>query len=253
MHKESQMFKDRFWGRTAVITGGASGAGKAAAARLVAEGARVALWDQNQEALIQAQAEVGATSTHVVDVADPLSVQAAAEASHAALSRIDLLVCSAGITGATAPVREYPIDSWNRVISVNLNGVFHACRAIVPFMIANKYGRIVNVASVAGKEGNPNASAYSASKAGVIAFTKSLAKELATTGVLVNAVTPAVFVTPLLEQMPRSQVDFMKAKIPMGRFGEVPEVVAMISWLLSEECSFSTGAVFDISGGRTTY
>jgi 3-oxoacyl-[acyl-carrier protein] reductase len=139
------------------------------------------------------------------------------------------------------------------VIDVNLNGVFYACRAIVPHMLANGYGRIVNVASVAGKEGNPNASAYSASKAGVIGFTKSLAKELATSGVLVNAVTPAVFVTPLLQQMPQSQVDFMKSKIPMNRFGEVPEVVAMICWLLSDECSFSTGAVFDISGGRTTY
>jgi 3-oxoacyl-[acyl-carrier protein] reductase len=164
-----------------------------------------------------------------------------------------LLVCSAGITGATAPVREFPIDSWKRVIEINLNGVFYACRAIVPCMVEQGFGRIVNVASVAGKEGNPNASAYSASKAGVIGFTKSLAKELATSGVLVNAVTPAVFVTPLLQQMPQSQVDFMKSKIPMNRFGEVPEVVAMICWLLSDECSFSTGAVFDISGGRTTY
>jgi 3-oxoacyl-[acyl-carrier protein] reductase len=247
------LFEQRFKDRTAVITGGASGAGKAVAGRLVAEGARVALWDQNAEALAQARAETGAASTHVVDVADPQSVQSAADASLAALSRVDLLVCSAGITGATVPVRDFPIDSWRRVIDVNLNGVFYACRAIVPHMLANGYGRIVNVASVAGKEGNPNASAYSASKAGVIGFTKSLAKELATSGVLVNAVTPAVFVTPLLQQMPQSQVDFMKSKIPMNRFGEVPEVVAMICWLLSDECSFSTGAVFDISGGRTTY
>ena len=247
------MSDHRFEGRTAVITGGASGAGKGVAGRLVAEGARVALWDQNPESLAQAQAEIGAASTHVVDVSDPQSVQSAADASLAALSHIDLLVCSAGITGATVPVRDFPIDSWKRVIDVNLNGVFYACRAIVPHMLANGYGRIVNVASVAGKEGNPNASAYSASKAGVIGFTKSLAKELATSGVLVNAVTPAVFVTPLLQQMPQSQVDFMKSKIPMNRFGEVPEVVAMICWLLSDECSFSTGAVFDISGGRTTY
>jgi 3-oxoacyl-[acyl-carrier protein] reductase len=247
------LFEQRFKDRTAAITGGASGAGKAVAGRLVAEGARVALWDQNAEALAQARAETGAASTHVVDVADPQSVQSAADASLAALSRVDLLVCSAGITGATVPVRDFPIDSWRRVIDVNLNGVFYACRAIVPHMLANGYGRIVNVASVAGKEGNPNASAYSASKAGVIGFTKSLAKELATSGVLVNAVTPAVFVTPLLQQMPQSQVDFMKSKIPMNRFGEVPEVVAMICWLLSDECSFSTGAVFDISGGRTTY
>ena len=244
---------NRFAGRSAVITGGASGAGKAVAARLVAEGARVALWDRNAGGLAQAQAESGATSIHVVDVSDAESVQSAADASHAALSRIDLLVCSAGITGATAPVHDFPIDSWKAVIDVNLNGVFYACRAIVPFMLANGYGRIVNVASVAGKEGNPNASAYSASKAGVIGFTKSLAKELATRGVLVNAVTPAVFATPLLQQMPQSQIDFMKSKIPMNRLGEVPEVVSMICWLLSEECSFSTGAVFDISGGRTTY
>ena len=247
------MFKNRFAGRTAVITGGASGAGKAVAARLVAEGAQVALWDLNPVTLAQAQSEVGATSMRVVDVADPDAVQSASEASRAALSHIDLLVCSAGITGATVPVPEFPIDSWRRVLDINLSGVFYACRAIVPFMVAQGFGRIVNVASVAGKEGNPNASAYSASKAGVIGFTKSLAKELATSGVMVNAVTPAVFVTPLLQQMPQSQVDFMKAKIPMNRFGEVSEVVAMICWLLSDECSFSTGAVFDISGGRTTY
>jgi 3-oxoacyl-[acyl-carrier protein] reductase len=247
------MSTNRFAGRTAVITGGASGAGKAVAARLVAEGAQVALWDLNPVTLAQAQSEVGAMSIHVVDVADPNAVQSAAEASRAALSHIDLLVCSAGITGATAPVREFPIDSWRRVLDINLSGVFYACRAIVPFMIEQGFGRIVNVASVAGKEGNPNASAYSASKAGVIGFTKSLAKELATSGVLVNAVTPAIFVTPLLQQMPQSQVNFLKSKIPMNRFGEVPEVVAMICWLLSDECSFSTGAVFDISGGRTTY
>jgi NAD(P)-dependent dehydrogenase (short-subunit alcohol dehydrogenase family) len=243
----------RFAGRTAVITGGASGAGKAVAARLVAEGARVALWDNNEETLALAAIEVGATSVHLVDVSNPDNVRSAAEASQAALSRIDLLVCSAGITGATAPVPDFPIDSWQHVININLNGVFYCCREVLPYMLANGYGRIVNIASVAGKEGNPNASAYSASKAGVIGFTKSLAKELATSGVLVNAVTPAVFVTPLLQQMPQSQVDFMKSKIPMNRFGEVPEVVSMICWLMSDECSFSTGAVFDISGGRTTY
>jgi NAD(P)-dependent dehydrogenase (short-subunit alcohol dehydrogenase family) len=247
------MFANRFEGRTAVITGGASGAGKALAARLIAEGASVALWDQNADALAQVQSEIGAAYIHVVDVSDSKSVQSAADASHAALSRVDLLACSAGITGATAPVVDFPIDSWKRVVDVNLNGVFYSCRAIVPFMIATGYGRIVNVASVAAKEGNPNASAYSASKAGVIALTKSLAKELAMSGVLVNAVTPAVFETPLLQQMPQSQIDFMKSKIPMSRLGQVPEVVSMICWLLSDECSFSTGAVFDISGGRTTY
>jgi 3-oxoacyl-[acyl-carrier protein] reductase len=247
------MFARRFEGRAAVITGGASGAGKALAARLVAEGARVAIWDQDKDALAQVRSETGATYAHAVDVSDPGSVQSAANASQAALSRIDLLACSAGITGATAPVKDFPIDSWRRVVDVNLNGVFYCCRAIVPFMIATGYGRIVNVASVAAKEGNPNASAYSASKAGVIALTKSLAKELATSGVLVNVVTPAVFETPLLKQMPQSQIDFMRSKIPMSRLGQVPEVVSMICWLLSDECSFSTGAVFDISGGRTTY
>jgi NAD(P)-dependent dehydrogenase (short-subunit alcohol dehydrogenase family) len=243
----------RFAERTAVVTGGASGAGKAVAARLVSEGARVALWDKNEDALVQAAIEVGAASIQVVDVSHPENVRSAAALSQAALSRIDLLVCSAGITGATAPVQDFPIDSWQRVIDINLNGIFYCCRAVLPYMLANGYGRIVNVASVAGKEGNPNASAYSASKAGVIGFTKSLAKELATSGILANVVTPAVFATPLLQQMPQSQIEFMKSKIPMGRLGEVPEVVSMICWLLSEECSFSTGAVFDISGGRTTY
>jgi 3-oxoacyl-[acyl-carrier protein] reductase len=243
----------RFVGRTAVVTGGASGAGKAVAERLMAEGARVSLWDQDLDALSAVRAEIGADDIRAVDVSEPEAVQAAAEATAGAFPKIDLLVCSAGITGATAPVVDFPIDSWKRVIDINLNGVFYVCRAIVPLMRANGYGRIVNVASVAGKEGNPNASAYSASKAGVIGFTKSLAKELATSGVLANCITPAVFVTPLLQQMPQSQVDFMKSKIPMSRFGEVPEVVAMICWMLSDECSFSTGAVFDISGGRTTY
>ena len=248
-----QMYPNRFKGRTAVVTGGASGAGKAVAQRLVAEGARVSLWDLRADALEVARSETGAASVQVVDVTDPDAVQAAAAEAYGALSKIDLLVCSAGITGATAPVADFPVDSWKRVIDVNLNGVFYTCRAVVPFMTASGYGRIVNVSSVAGKEGNPNASAYSASKAGVLAFTKSLAKELATTGVLVNAVTPAVFATPLLEQMPQSQIDFMTSKIPMGRLGEAPEVVAMICWLLSDECSFSTGATFDVSGGRTTY
>jgi 2-dehydro-3-deoxy-L-rhamnonate dehydrogenase (NAD+) len=247
------LFEGRFKGRTAVVTGGASGAGKAVASRLVAEGATVSLWDVSPEGLAEAAAEVGAVDTQVVDVADPDAVQTAAAATHAELARIDLLLCSAGVTGATAPVVDFPVVSWKRVIDTNLNGVFYCCRSVVPYMIANGYGRIVNLASVAGKEGNPNASAYSASKAGVIGFTKSLAKELATSGVLANTITPAVFVTPLLDQMPQSQVEFMRGKIPMSRFGEVPEVVAMICWMLSDECSFSTGAVFDISGGRTTY
>lgn len=247
------MTQGRFAGRAAVVTGGASGAGKAVAARLVTEGARVALWDLNSDALAAAAAEIGATHTETVDVSDPDQTAAAAGGTNAALGAIDLLLCSAGITGATAPTVDYPIDSWRRVIDINLSGVFYSCRAVAPLMIAKGYGRIVNLASIAAKDPNPNAPAYAAAKAGVIGFTKGLAKELAQTGVLVNAVTPAVFVTPLLQQMPQSQIDLMKAKIPMGRLGELPEVVSMICWLLSDECSFSTGATFDISGGRATY
>ena len=247
------MFEERFTGRVAVITGGASGSGKAVAGRIVAEGGVVALWDANPKGLSQAQSETGAAQVMQVDVTDADAVAAAAGATRSSLGRIDLLVCAAGITGATSPLKDYPLDSWRQVLDINLTGVFHCCRAVVPHMLEGGYGRIVNLASVAGKEGNPNASAYSASKAGVIALTKSLAKELATNGIAVNAVTPAAFVSPLLAQMPQSQIDYMKSKIPMGRLGEIEEVAAMICWLLSEECSFSTGAVFDISGGRTTY
>jgi NAD(P)-dependent dehydrogenase (short-subunit alcohol dehydrogenase family) len=189
-----------------------------------------------------------------LDVSDQAAVSAAARDSNAALGgRIDILVASAGITGATAPVHEYPLDSWRRVIDINLNGLFYCCREVAPFMLANGYGRIVNVASVAGKEGNPNASAYSASKAGVIGLTKSLAKELATQGVIANALTPATFESPILEQLPRSQVDYMRGKIPMGRLGEIHESAAMVCFMASEECSFTTGATFDTSGGRTTF
>ena len=248
----SKLFPGRFEGRTAVITGGASGAGKAVAARLAQEGARVALWDLKPEALAEAQAEVGAASVQVVDVSNPDSVQAATQATHEALSRIDLLVCSAGITGATVPVTDYPIDSWRQVIDINLNGVFYTCRAVVPVMKANGFGRIVNVASVAGKEGNPNASAYSASKAGVIGLTKSLGKELATTGVLVNCVAPAVVKTELFSQMTEQHIQYMLSKIPMNRFGEVEEVAEMVAWLASDLCTFATGATFDLSGGRAT-
>ena len=184
---------------------------------------------------------------------DYASVAAAGQQTFDELGRLDLLTCSAGITGATAPVDDYPLEDWQQVIDINLNGVFHCCRATVPLMKRNGYGRIVNMSSVGGKEGNPNAAAYAASKAGVMGFTKALGKELATTGILVNAVTPAVFRTPLLEQMPQSQIDYMVAKIPMGRVGEVEEVAALVCWLLSEECSFSTAATFDLSGGRSTY
>jgi 3-oxoacyl-[acyl-carrier protein] reductase len=246
-------FNRRFEARCAVITGGASGLGKEIAKRIVAEGGKVALWDINAEALSHTKDEVHATHVIALDITDPEAVAAAAKESAHALGKIDILVASAGITGATAPVHEFPIESWQRVINVNLNGMFYCCRAIVPFMLENGYGRVVNIASVAGKEGNPNASAYSASKAGVIGLTKSLGKELAMKNVIANCITPATFESPILEQMPQSQIDYMRSKIPMGRLGEVAEVAAMVCFMASEECSFTTAATFDISGGRTTF
>ena len=247
------VFEGRYAGRTAVITGGASGLGKAVAARIVAEGGKVALWDLNADALKAAALEVGAAYTVALDVADSAAVAQAAKASLNALGRLDILVASAGITGATVPVHEFPIDSWRRVIDINLNGLFYCCREIVPFMLAGGYGRIVNVSSVAGKEGNPNASAYSASKAGVIGLTKSLGKELAGKGIIVNSLTPATFESPILEQLPPSQVEYMRSKIPMGRLGEIHESAAMVCFMASEECSFTTASTFDTSGGRTTF
>ncbi|ADG11193.1 SDR family NAD(P)-dependent oxidoreductase [Caulobacter segnis] len=249
----STVFTNRFSGRTAVITGGASGLGKAVAARIVAEGGKVSLWDLHAEALAATAEEIGASHTVALDVSDEAAVLAAAQAANAALGRIDILIASAGITGATATVYEYPTDSWKRVFDINVNGVFYSCKAVVPFMLANGYGRIVNVASVAGKEGNPNAGAYSASKAAVIGLTKSLGKELATKGVIANGITPATFESPILEQLPPSQVEYMKGKIPMGRLGEVHESAAMVCFMASEECSFTTAATFDTSGGRTTF
>ncbi|WP_333574311.1 SDR family NAD(P)-dependent oxidoreductase [Sphingomonas sp.] len=246
-------FAGRFAGRTAVITGGASGLGLAVARRLVAEGGKVALWDLNPDQLTVASADLGGAHVEQLDVSDAEAVARAAEATAAALGRIDILVCSAGITGATVPVQEFPLESWRRVIDINLNGLFYCCRAVVPHMLANGYGRIVNVASVAGKEGNPNASAYSASKAGVIGFTKSLGKELAGKGVIANALTPATFESPILAQLPPSQVEYMRSKIPMGRLGDAEESAAMICFMASEECSFTTASTFDTSGGRTTY
>jgi 2-dehydro-3-deoxy-L-rhamnonate dehydrogenase (NAD+) len=225
----------------------------AAARRLVQEGGRVSLWDINAEALEAAKDETGATHVVALDVANSQAVEAAAKESYAALGQIDVLLCSAGITGTSASVVDLRVEDWFRVIDINLNGVFYCCKALAPYMIKRGYGRIVNVASIAGKEGNPNLAAYSAAKAGVIGLTKSLGKELATTGVLANAVAPATFNTPLLGQLPQTFIDFMRSKIPMGRFAEVDEIVALLCWLLSEECSFSTGAVFDLSGGRATY
>jgi len=247
------VYAGRYAGRCAVITGGASGLGKDVAKRIVAEGGQVVLWDMNADALEAAKAEVGAAGVTAVDVSDAQAVAAAAEAAVETLGQIDILICSAGITGATAPVHEYPIDSWLQVVGVNLNGLFFCNRAIVPHMLANGYGRIVNVASVAGKEGNPNASAYSATKAGVIGFTKSLGKELAGKGVIANALTPATFESPILAQLPQTQVDYMRSKIPMGRLGEVHESAAMVCFMASEECSFTTASTFDTSGGRTTF
>jgi len=247
------LYAGRFEGRTAIVTGGASGLGREVARRIVAEGGRVVLWDLHADWVNEAKAGVGAVAAIPFDVADNEAVERAATDSMKLLGRIDILVNSAGITGATAPVDAYPIDSWLSVIDVNLNGLFYCCRAVVPHMVAKGYGRIVNVSSVAGKEGNPNASAYSASKAGVIGFTKSLGKELATRGVIVNAVTPATFDSPILDQLPQSQVDYMLAKIPMGRLGEVSETAAMVCFMASEECSFTTAATFDTSGGRTTF
>ena len=213
----------------------------------------MALWDVNRASLDAARTEVAAAHIDEVDVADHAAVARAAKHAYEKLGRIDILVNSAGITGATVPVQDFPIDSWQKTLAINVNGVFFACREIIPFMLKNGYGRIVNVASVAGKEGNPNASAYSASKAAVIGFTKSLGKELAQRGILANAITPATFESPILQQLPQSQVDYMRAKIPMGRLGEIAESAAMICFMASEECSFTTGSVFDTSGGRTTY
>ena len=247
------VFAGRFNGRTVVITGGASGLGFACAKRFLEEGARVSLWDANSATLAESKRALGDVHAIEVDVCDHEQVAAAAKRSRESLGSIDILVNSAGITGATVPVHEFPIDSWLRVLDVNLNGVFYCCREIVPVMIRQRYGRIINVASVAGKEGNPNASAYSASKAGVIGFTKSLGKELAASGVLVNCITPATFESPILSQMPQSQIDYMRSRIPIGRLGEASESAALVCWLASEECSFSTAATFDTSGGRTTY
>jgi 3-oxoacyl-[acyl-carrier protein] reductase len=240
-------------GRTAVVTGGAAGIGLAVARRLATSGAKVALWDRDASSLVAAQREHGFAHTDAVDVADPASVDRATRSTVEMLGGIDVLVCSAGVAGANHMTWEYPLDEWRKVIDVNLNGVFYCNRAVVPVMQRRDYGRIVNIASIAGKEGNPTASAYSASKAGVIGLTKSLGKELAKTGIRVNCVTPAAVRTAIFDQITQQHIDFMLSKIPMGRFGTVDEVASLVAWLASEDCSFSTGAVFDLSGGRATY
>ena len=243
-----------FNGRHAVVTGGATGLGYAIAARLLASGGSVTLWDRDLAAAQRATGILGAKAQAVeVDVGRHESVQAAVQSTLRHTQRVDALINSAGITGPNTKLWDYPVDAWRQVVDVNLNGLFHCCREIVPLMRDAGYGRIVNIASVAGKEGNPNASAYSASKAAVIALTKSLGKELADTGVRVNCVTPTAVKTAIFEQMSQEHIQFMLSKIPMGRFGTPEEVAAMVAWLCTEECSFTTGAVFDLSGGRSTY
>ena len=240
-------------GRAAIVTGGAAGIGLAIARRLVASGARVSLWDRDAAALEAAAQALGGSHTATVEITSEDAVATAFAASASALKRIDALVCSAGITGPNTTVEQYPLAAWKEVIDINLTGLFLCNRVVIPHMTANGYGRIVNIASIAGKEGNPNASAYSASKAAVIALTKSLGKELAKTGIRVNCVTPAAVKTGMFAQMTQAHIDFMLSKIPMGRFGEVDEIAALVTWLATEECSFSTGAVFDLSGGRAVY
>jgi 2-dehydro-3-deoxy-L-rhamnonate dehydrogenase (NAD+) len=246
--------RNRFEGMTAVVTGGASGIGYAVARRIVAEGGRVTLWDVDPARLKTATAELGGQSRpERVDVVDPADVERATDSTHAAMGAIDALVCSAGVAGLNALVVDYPIPEWKRVFDININGLFYCNRFIARRMKERGYGRIVNVSSIAGKEGNPTASAYSASKAAVIGLTKSLGKELAKDGVTVNAVTPATIETPILEQVSAAHIAYMRSKIPMDRFGTVEEAAALICWLASRECSFSTAAVFDLSGGRATY
>ena len=243
-----------FHGRTAIVTGGAQGIGLAIAQRLLASGARVRIWDRDGGRLAGIVKELGANAAgDALDVTDPHAVERGVKAALASIDRIDVLVNNAGIAGINTPTIDYPVDEWERVLRVNLTGPFLCCRAIAPQMVKQKYGRIVNIASIAGKEGNPNAVAYSASKAGVIALTKSLGKELAQTGVLVNCVTPAAAKTAIFDQMSEQHINYMLSKIPLNRFVTVGEIAALVCWLASEECSFSTGAVFDISGGRATY
>jgi NAD(P)-dependent dehydrogenase (short-subunit alcohol dehydrogenase family) len=242
--------------RMAVVTGGAQGIGYAIAARLIESGARVALWDRDEALANEAAGALGGSGkavTIAVEQSDPVSVKAAAEATIAAFGRIDILVNNAGISGPTMPVVDYPIDEWRRIIDIDLNGVFYCCKAVVPHMVAKGFGRIVNVASIAGKEGNPNAAAYSAAKAGVIALTKSLGKELAGHDIAVNCITPAAAKTKIFDQITQQHIDYMLARIPRGRFLKVEEAAAMVAWLVSADNSFTTGAVFDLSGGRATY
>jgi NAD(P)-dependent dehydrogenase (short-subunit alcohol dehydrogenase family) len=250
------MTGQRFENQSAIITGGARGIGLAIAQRLESEGARVSLWEIDPAAVEEARSTFkNPDNVHscTVNVGDPASVDAASKKTIADLEKVDVMVNSAGVAGANALVKEYDVEEWQKVIDINLNGVFYCCRALVGHMEDNGYGRIVNIASIAGKEGNPTASAYSASKAGVIGLTKSLGKETALSGVTVNCITPAAVKTAIFDQISQKHIDFMLSKIPMSRFGKVEEMASLVAWLASEECSFSTGGVFDISGGRATY
>ncbi len=243
-------------GKNAVVTGGAQGIGRACVERFLASGANVAIWDRDIDLAKSTANELsgnGSVTAHEVDVSDWDQVQAAADATGKQFKHIDILVNNAGISGHNAPVADYPLDQWHKIINLNLNGVFYCCKAITPIMQANNFGRIVSVASIAGKEGNADGSAYSASKAGVIALTKSLGKELAGHNIAVTCVTPTIAKTAIFEQMTRHHIDAMLAKVPRGRFVTTDEIAAMVSWLASAENSFATGAVFDISGGRATY
>ena len=242
--------------RIAVVTGAATGIGRAIAARLLTAGAAVCLWDRAAEALTTTTHDLtalGPVEAVTVDVTDPAAVTGAVQATRERFGGIDILVNNAGIAGPNTPLWEYPLEAWRQVVEVNLLGTFYCCRAVVPVMLQGGYGRIINIASIAGKEGNPQASAYSASKAGVIGLTKSLGKELAQHGIVVNCVTPAAVETDLFQQMTPEHIQYMLSRIPMGRFGQTTEIAALVAWLASEECSFSTGGVFDISGGRATY
>ena len=244
----------QFENQIAVVTGGAQGIGRAVAERLSAGGAQVAIWDRDRDLAAQTAEELGGGATaHAVDISDWGSVERAAAATQESGQPIAILVNSAGIAGSNAPLAEYPVDEFRAITEINLLGTFHVNRAVVPSMVKAGYGRIVNIASVAGKEGNPNASAYSASKAGVMGLTKSLGKELAHLDIAVNCVTPAAARTRIFDQMSQEHIDFMLSKIPRGRFLELDEAAAMIAWLCSRENSFTTGSVFDLSGGRATY
>lgn len=248
------MATDRFDGQAALVTGAATGIGYEVARRIVEEGGNVALVDINGARAQESAARLGGRAVGLAaDVADEPSIAGAVAEAAGRFGRLDVLVNSAGITGPNVPLESYGADDWRRVMDVNINGTFFACKAAVPVMRKGGYGRIVNIASIAGKEGNPNASAYSTSKAAVIGLTKSLGKELATTEIRVNAVTPAAVKTEIFAQMTQAHIDFMLSKIPVGRFGLVEEVASLVCWLASRECSFSTGAVFDVSGGRATY